>query len=70
VDIKLHEATISLTETTVRELYNNMIEFKKNNPDEKRCLIQTVFSEFGFDITMEATPHTQESLGFKISTDY
>lgn len=54
------------TETTIRELYNEMLKFKGENPEAEYLHIASQFSAVDFEIHLETIPHTQESLGFRI----
>jgi len=55
-----------LTEQTVRELYNSMVDFKNKDSEKTICHVKSNYSKYDFEIAMETEPHTQESLGFKV----
>jgi len=61
----LKGATVQITEQTVRELVQAIDQAKKlANPPEV-AVVASSHSSTSFEIALELTPHTQESLGYR-----
>jgi len=64
--LKKEKYTVRLTEQTVRELLIAIEEGKKN-PSLDTIDITSDYSDVAFEIDLEIKPHSQESLGYKMT---
>lgn len=69
LEIVGQKVLIHTTEKTIREFYNEILQFKENNPGKEYLLITSPYSVIKFEVHLEAIPHTQESLGFRAESE-